>query len=433
MIPAKWADWPSVTPDGLAPPPTPVGHREVVAAELEALDVTVTLDIGARRASVDAAMTFSVPSLGCAAFDLRQPILGAHLDGTSLPAPALSHVGLGGGDGAAMRVTDGPITPGAIHRLELAYEWGTPDVADARPVGWGAGTVDFDVWCSDLYPGRYLEQWLPVGLCQDRFALGMDLTLVGATTGHRLVTNGSVTPAGDHRWHVAWPDHYTSLSPVLLLAPTDALRSASASGAVVVELTAGPGVAEDPCRLAEDVAGWLETHAARLGPFGHGLRFTAHVWESARGMEYDGATTGSVHSLEHEVFHSWFGRGVKPASANDGWIDEAVTTWATSDVEGSPRLAAAPTTLDDDPVVLAPASPWSRHTPKEAYRTGYRLFANLAHLAGGGDALLDALAGVYQTHAGGFLSTDSLAAELSEALAVDLTPWWDRYVWGRGR
>jgi hypothetical protein len=402
----------------------------VVAAELEALEASIILDIGARRASVEAAMTFVVPSPGRPAFDLRQTVLSAHLDGLELARGDLDRVDLGGGPGAAMRVIGPPLAAGSPHRLEVAYEWGTPDVADPLPLQWGRGTVAFDVWCSDLYPGRYLEQWLPVGLCQDRFALSIDLTVVGARTPHRVVTNGSVTADGPHQWHLTWPDHHTSFSSLLLLAPAPALGSATAAGAITVDLTTGPGVPEEPTRLAEQVAGWLDLNASRLGPFHHGKRFVAHAWASTRGMEYDGATTGSVQSLEHEVFHSWFGRGVKPASANDGWIDEAVTTWATSDLADAPRLAATPMTLADNPVVLAPASPWSRHTPKEAYRTGYRLFANVAHLAGGADTLLDALAGIYQAHAGGCLSTATLEAELSEAVSADLTPWWDRYVWG---
>ena len=35
-------------------------------------------------------------------------------------------------------------------------------------------------------------------------------------------------------------------------------------------------------------------------------------------MEYDGATTAAVGAVEHEVLHSWFGRGIKPARASDG-------------------------------------------------------------------------------------------------------------------
>src|SRR6202007_2624705 len=75
-----------------------------------------------------------------------------------------------------------------------------------------------------------------------------------------------------------------------------------------------------------DVRSCLVSLAARFEPWVHGDTFWAVLWGPGRGMEYDGATTTSVGALEHEVFHSWFGRGVKPARAGDGWIDEAWTT-----------------------------------------------------------------------------------------------------------
>jgi aminopeptidase N len=147
-------------------------------------------------------------------------------------------------------------------------------------------------------------------------------------------------------------------------------------------------------------------------------------------MEYDGATTASMESIPHEVFHSWFGRGVKPSSARDGWIDEAYTSWCTSRVQDAPPLTPRALDLDETPTVLAPASAWSRFTPRAAYRMGYRLFAGLAHLSST-DAVQDAMAQLYRERAGGFVSTDDLGRHLSESLGIDVGPWWDRYVWGR--
>ena len=37
----------------------------------------------------------------------------------------------------------------------------------------------------------------------------------------------------------------------------------------------------------------------------------------------DGGCTSPPGSLHHETFHSWWGRGIKPASQADGWWDEA--------------------------------------------------------------------------------------------------------------
>jgi hypothetical protein len=437
----------------------------VVAAEIERVGGRLTFDVGARQATADVSMVFTAGPNGrgpelldnpgssagdgavFAAFDLRQPLDSGLLDAEHLPAGGLSRIDLGGGPGAGMRVV-GPFAPGSRHTLTLHYGLGTPDVTDALGVGWTDGGVRFDVWCSDLHPGRYLEQWLPVGLCQDRFALTLDVEILGAGAEHRVIANAAVDRTGDHRWSLAWPASYTSLSSLLVLAPATELDvattvvnvgGAASSSPVTVEVTAstaGAAAAGTPDdspgveQLAQLIAGWLEGNATTIGSYIHGGRFVAHTWDHSRGMEYDGATTGSVAALEHEVFHSWFGRGVKPGSANDGWIDEAYTTWSTSSRPDFPRLTAAPFALDEAPVVLDPGHPWSRHTPTESYRTGYRVFAALAD-ATGVDAVQSAMASYYRQRAGGFMTTATLQDHLSEALAVDVSPWWDRYVRGR--
>jgi len=254
-------------------------------------------------------------------------------------------------------------------------------------------------------------------LCQDRFPLTVDIELAGAAEAHRVIANGELEGG-----RVRWPADHTSLSSLLVIAPESALVSATAG---VVELTAEAGLGIDAQDQAARAAGWIERYAARLGAYPHGSRFLAHLWSSPRGMEYDGAASASVGALEHEVFHSWFGRGVKPASANDGWIDEAITSWVTGR-----RLDGVPLALDLAPVVLCPASPWSRFTPREAYSVGAQLFADLAWRTSV-DAVMDALAAYFAANAGGFVATAALEAHLADSLGVDVTPWWDRYVRGR--
>jgi hypothetical protein len=182
-----------------------------------------------------------------------------------------------------------------------------------------------------------------------------------------------------------------------------------------------------------DIRSWLTYMTARYGGWVHGDTFWAFVWGPGRGMEYDGATTASVAALEHEVFHSWFGRGVKPARAGDGWIDEAWVSWATGTRRaGQPRFHSEELPLDDPPVELYPHQPWARHTPLAAYTEGARLFAGLAFLFGGPDRLRAAMADWYQANAGRAATTDGLAAHLNAWSGRDISPWWARYVHGRG-
>jgi hypothetical protein len=425
------------------PPPPPVkrGDRVAVGVDISRVGAALTFDVAAREATAEATVEFAVDDVGgCAALDLRQSVDRVRLDGSPLPSDAFSHQDLGGGEGAEMRVLDVPLAAGSRHRLELGYRLGCPAAEGALPVDWLDGGVRFDLWMSDLHPGRYLEMWLPANLSHDRFAVTVDLAVVGGAGRAAVISNGQETAIGPDRWRIEYPDHFTSLSPMLVVAPAASLevrrtavglagrrRHLDVVTAKLAEVDA------DLAACEADIVGWLAGNAARYGPWVHGGRFTAAVWGPGRGMEYDGATTASVAALEHEVFHSWFGRGIKPARASDGWIDEAWTSWATSTRRADEgRFAEVELGLDESPVVLYPPHPWSRYTPVESYREGARLFGGLAHLLGGAGRLRSAMAAWYREHAGGLVTTDGLQAHLTRWSGVDVGPWFARYVHGRG-
>jgi hypothetical protein len=418
-----------------------LGTQTAVAIDIERVQAALTFDAAARQAWAEAAVDFVVgPDEGSPVLDLRQPLEAVVLDGDPLPAEALAHRDLGGGQGAEMRVLDRTLGADSRHRLQLTYRLETPDARDARPIEWVEGGLRFDLWMSDLHPGRYLEMWLPANLCQDRMALNLEIAIVGAASDHAVLSNGTRSNVGPGRTGLEFPPQYTSLSPLLVIAPAQDLEVRRRT----VDLAGRPSPLrlmtarhlDADCDLAaceDDIAGWLAYQAARYGPWVHGDRFTAVVWAAGRGMEYDGATTAAVGALEHEVFHSWFGRGIKPARASDGWIDEAWTSWATSSrrAEG-PRFAEDELSLDEPPVLLYPPHPWSRYTPTDSYRAGARLFAGLAHLIGGANRLRSAMAAWYQANAGGLVTTADLERHLTAWSGVDVSPWFKRYVHGQG-
>jgi hypothetical protein len=422
--------------------PPPVGHGDGLAVpiDMHRLVASARFDVGARTAQARASVDFTVagPS-GRPVFDLRQEVAGAVLDGRALGPEGLAHADMGAGYDARMRVLDAVLDEGSRHHLALEYPLGTPSATGARPLGWAPGGdgVAWDLWMSDLEPGRYLEMWFPANLCHDRLAVELDVEVVGTDRPHLLLANGEVdATVPGYRWTVRYPATYTSLSPMLVLAPADEVEVAQATvlaggQELALEMALLEGSGADLEAVTADCGAWLAGFGQRYGPWAHGGRFLAAIWGPPRGMEYDGATTASVEALEHEVFHSWFGRGVKPASAADGWVDEAMATWATaSSRSGAARWACQELGLDEPPSLLCPPHPWSRHTPREAYAQGARLLAGVAHMAGGPAPLRSALAAWHKRYAGGPASTEDLARHLSQWCGRDLSPWWDRYVHG---
>ena len=387
--------------------------------DLHSVDAALRFDVDRKVATAEVEVVFLVKGDPPHAFDLRQVVGDASLDGKALPVEALAPVDLGGGERAEMRVIDRPLVPGP-HTLTLQYELGVPDAQDALPIGWDGGAL-FDLWMSDLYPGRYLEMWLPANLCHDRFALTVDVRIMGGR--YELIHNGELDGTT-----VRYPEHYTSLSPMLVVVPRDLLVRRQ-RGMVTVSALSTTELDIDV--VADDTARWVAGNAETYGEYVHGDGFTAYVWDSTRGMEYDGATTASVGALEHEVFHSWFGRGIKPQSQNDGWIDEAYTTWSTASgrYEGE-RFAVAELALDQEFEVLSPQHPWCRATPTASYRQGARLFAGIAHILGGAAPLQAAMREFYLEHKGELVTTQQLEEHLV-AKSGRIRPLFARYVYGQ--
>ncbi len=400
----------------------------------------VRFDVATREAEVSATMSFtSGDREGRPVFDLRQDVDEAFFDGRPLPPEALRYRSTGAGDEARVRAVDLVCDPGSRHELVLRYRLGLPQATGAVPVAWapsGDG-VTFDLWMSDLEPGRYLEMWFPANLCHDELALELDIEVNGSDRPHTVLANGAVRQSAPGRtFEVRYPPSYTSLSPMLVLAPSDEVVTAQGDATCAgrplrVGVAALRGAGADVAGALADTQAWLGYFGNRYGPWAHGDRFTAVLWAPGRGMEYDGATTSSPEALEHEIFHSWFGRGVKPASAGDGWMDEAMATWATASRRaGAGRFGSEELGLDQAPVELRPPHPWSRHTPREAYGDGARLLAGVAHMAGGPDRLRNALAAWHRAYAGRQASTSDLCRHLSQWCGQDLGPWWRRYVDG---
>lgn len=366
------------TVDGLAAVPIDIQH--IVA--------TLVFDGASSSGSGDATIEFVVgPGGGCPIFDLRQTITSVSLDGAPLaPADVALH-DFGGGPDAELRVLNQSLAAGSTHALRLTYTLGTPQASTAgsyQPaLTWSAGPrLAFNFGFTDLGPGRYLESWIPANLIFDQFDLTLELRVINTTIAHTPITNGSVTTLGTNHWSVAFPARMTAFSPLLELRATDSVVAQSSSvtlpiSGTTIDLEAWKltSSAENLAARLADIGGFLVANEATTGRYVHGNRFVAllHVG----GMEYDGGTTSSAGPLRHETFHSWWGRGLKPASQTDAWWDEAWTVYNDNGASGS-----LPFDFASAPVELSSGNPWIRRTPGTAYSSGERFFRGAAALMG---------------------------------------------------
>jgi hypothetical protein len=420
----------------LAPPVTDIDGLRAVPVDIQRVDAKVVLDARARTARAEVAVRFRMgPADGYPIFDLRQTIVAAALDGAALSLDKLAHHGFGGGEGAALRVVEVWLPACSDNTLALSYAIDRPASPLSRPIAWeaGAGRVSWDFWFSDLYPGRYLEMWFPANLIYDRFSFTLDLELRGAEIGHTLITNGAVDELSRAHWRVTYPPTSTALSPMLVLEPDDRVEGYQAplrladGRSIELDLFKDRAVRDDLAKLARDAGRYVEEFTRSTGPCPTD-RLTGYLWPEPRSMEYDGAFTSAVPSLKHELFHTWYGRGVKPARQSDGWIDEA---WDVYNTDPAHAFAVAPLDPDALPVTLSPASPWIRTTPLASYTRGPELFAGIAALIGLG-RLRDAMSDFYVHHVPGLVTTRELERHLYCTSMHAGVAWaFHRFVYGR--
>lgn len=378
----------------LAPPAKLVDGLWAVPVDIRNITAALTFDASTTSGTGDATMEFKMgPQTGCPIFDLRQTITAVWLDGVALPVAKIARHDFGGGANAGLLILEAPLAAGTIHNLQVTYQIGTPQASMAGSylpaIQWSAGprlAVNFGF--TDLGPGRYLESWVPANLIFDQFELDIELRIQNTTVVHTVITNGAAASLGLNSWRISWPARSTAFSPLLELRPQDTLAGAMdtvilpVSGQIVtLEAWKLPGNPQSPSSGAnlplaiDQIKTYLTNNENSNGSYPHGNRFVAFLHRG--GMEYDGGTTATTDSLQHETFHSWWGRGVKPASQPDAWFDEA---WTVYNDEGA--LGSQPFNFTDPAVTLCPRNPWIRSTAQGSYDLGCRFWKGVASLVG---------------------------------------------------
>jgi len=372
----------------LAPPAKTVDGLLAVPIDIQRVSARLTFDGATSTGVGDATLEFIMgPQDGNPIFDLRQTITSAWLDGTPLPVSKLAHHDFGGGANADLRIVESVLAAGSAHTMRVIYSLGLPQASMAGSylptIKWTAGPrLAFNFGFTDLGAGRYLEAWVPANLIFDQFELDIELQVLNTTIAHSLITNGKSTVLSPNHWMVSFPAHSTAFSPLVELRATDTLAS-------MTDMTTLPisgqtvsiqvwKLASNPVDLGTQINHlkfWLANNENSTGPYLHDGRFVAFVHQG--GMEYDGGTTSSPGALKHETFHSWWARGLKPASQPDAWFDEA---WAVYNDNGA--IVSLPFDFTDPPVELCPANPWIRRTASNSYDDGNRFWEGVAGLIG---------------------------------------------------
>lgn len=415
-----------------APPPLQVDDVVGIPIDISKVEASVVLDISKKSAPSAADMYFELSADGMPLFDFRQEVKKMTLNGVKLD-PALLGTHSAGAGGSTMRILHKELKAGQKYHLHFEYDMKKPIAPKSVDIDWGDGELHWDFLFTDLTPGRYLEQWFPANLIYDRFKFDLDLKLKGAKNKHQLVTNADTDVIKKQKhWKLSFPANFTAFSHMLVLIPDSQVTRSSSE----VEIQ-GRTITIDVCKLNiaktplkevhQRTADHLKEFSAAPAMWPHGDRCTVFVWTGSRSMEYDGSTTTSIGALEHEIFHSWFGRGLKPVSQNDAWFDEAWTVWFADGARfKASQLAAAQT-----PVALYSSNPYNRITSMHSYRSGAMLFSRLSQLLGK-DKLKELMQEFFHKHYATGASTEDMAQFLyKKTQNDDVLQLFHRFVYGR--
>lgn len=423
--------------------------KQAVFTKFERASYALAIDVRAGTATVSSKITFSCADGGYPLFDLNGGrIQSMTVDGTPVSDPTEARVITSPRTPYRVHATRYRVVPVRVdpgrHQMEIVHA--LPHKPDSRwgvELDRGAGHAYLDFEMSDSpkphragRTGRgFLERYLPANLEFDQHSSWLSIHVRGTAEPHALFTNG-LSVGYRNRWWIRFPDSFTSSSAFLSLAPSRRCTSrrhwVGRPRRLPVALTVfgrDTPVANLE-RLASEAKARISELQREFGCFPYRRCYLR--WGGAHGMEYAGAaqlnTLGST--LEHELVHSYFGRGVMPADGNAGWIDEAIATWWA---KGCPEVRHLSRLDEGD---MGNGSPYQRATDLRGWSFGYKLIGYFHFKVKAADSigLVPFLAHLFRGFHGKLVSTAEFEAALRAYYPkLDFSSEFQRFVHGTQR
>lgn len=317
-----------------------------------------------------------------------------------------------------LRVVDKPLRKGERHRLHFRYRM------PASEVTFREGGVGFVTSMGDLMRGNFLEAYAPTGFEDDPYALTLQVEVKNGANEHQLYANGEIETEGRNAWKVEFPDYFSTSSFYFHVTdanyPTRKFVYQAVNGPIPITVYSASAAKVD--EAVSILPGLFDELESTYGPYAHNS-FTAYISGSG-GMEHVGATITGISSLDHELLHSWFARGVMPAEGRSGWIDEAIASWRDYGYKRAQTLLAR------KPTNLGRFSPFRRFTPKNCYVDGRALMSEFDLVLADRGGLKPALKEWFRRYRKKTVRTADFQRFMEERAGQDLTAYFDRYVYG---
>lgn len=379
---------------------------------------SVEYDITNRKVTAEAKIKFYAPEAGFPIFDSVNEPTSISLDGKAVSASQ----------------TTTPERETTLRVINQAVQIGNHTLEVSLPItaliDFTAGGVKSAFWTSDLSERVFLERYLPANFEFDQVKMSMDIRFVGNKSKQLVYTNGIVIESNDGSFRIDYPKYYTASSIFFHTVPEGTvneqrftLKSIDGRDIPSVVYT---GKSIFSSRFQTEKLKTLTTEIFQelerdYGPWPHPSIIVYNA--GSGGMEYCGATMTSVSALGHELFHSYFARGVMPANGNSGWLDEALASWrdagyqTSSSMSGSSRMSARPY--------------YTRTTDAAAYSFGERFMRYLDHKLTEKGGLKPFMRHMVEHRKFSPLFVEEFIKEISAFYSTDLSEDFTKYTYGK--
>ncbi len=335
---------------------------KAVFADFTEANYTINYDITAKTATARADITLNVVEEGFVIFDSVQDPTSIKLDGKDITATLQKTPN----SETTVRILD---TAAAIGTHKLTIE-----VPVKELVQFSAEGVKSAFWTSDLSERNFLELFLPASFEYDQVKMNFEVNFIGGKGNQMFYTNGAVKEKSKSNYSISYPKHFNVSSIFFHTVPAGSTVETRGSFRSIDGRDV-PVVVYASKGLLSSVSG-VERLKARSAEIFAELERDYGAWPHAQlivynagmgGMEYCGATMTDSGALGHEMFHSYFARGMMPANGNSGWLDEALASWRDN---GYPRATSLSGTSG-----MSSHAYYTRTTDMAAYSFGARFMS----------------------------------------------------------
>lgn len=333
-----------------------------VFADFTDANYEITYDTKQNQAYAKAEISFVMPESGYPIFDSATPPSSVLLDGQSVTVAEVKTPA----NETQLRIAKKVSAPGK-HRFTI-------ELPIDKLVDFRSGGVASAFWTSDLEDRSFLERYLPTNFEFDQVKMTFNVKFIGKNIAQSVYSNGNIQKLDSSNFVISFPEYFTSSSVFFHTVPKGSmdevrftLTSIDGRKLPAVVYSQGGILSRSLDSVKQKTTDVFHELEKDYGPFPH-PSITVYNAGSG-GMEYCGATMTSYSALGHELFHSYFARGMMPANGNSGWMDEALASWRDDGYQSLENLSGTSG--------MSSHAYYTRKTDQAAYGFGERFMSYL--------------------------------------------------------